>query len=225
LTKEIEQWNEAFKSDVIRFCQENNFHSGFFDGTENNMVGDAYELKVGDNLCNFIHAFNFFRATSLMINNLQVRLEHIIERIALVSDAANTERPSLVINNVFIGGALAARSKYTLQHLGITHVLCLCSNEIGQSDTQFPDLFQYKNFSVRAATSGLVFCYIYWLFFLVDGKPCYHLCRLVMMMMQTSVIFLKKHQILSIRSMLLGVRFSFIALKGKVGVPQLSLPT
>lgn len=122
LTKEIEQWNEAFKSDVIRFCQENNFHSGFFDGTENNMVGDAYELKV--------------------------RLEHIIERIALVSDAANTERPSLVINNVFIGGALAARSKYTLQHLGITHVLCLCSNEIGQSDTQFPDLFQYKNFSI-----------------------------------------------------------------------------
>lgn len=120
--KEIEHWNEAFKTDVIRFCQENNFHSGFFDGTENNMVADAYELKV--------------------------RLEHIIERIALVSDSANTERPSLVIDNLFIGGALAARSKYTLQHLGITHILCLCSNEIGQSDTQFPDIFQYKNFSI-----------------------------------------------------------------------------
>lgn len=88
------------------------------------------------------------------MNNLQVRLEHIIERTSLVSDAANTERPSLVVNNLFIGGALAARSKYTLQHLGITHILCLCSNEIGQSDTQFPDLFQYKNFSVRASTSG-----------------------------------------------------------------------
>ncbi|CAM0913070.1 unnamed protein product [Alopecurus aequalis] len=122
LLKEIEQWNETFKTDVIRFCQENNFHSGFFDGTENNMAADAYELKV--------------------------RLEHIIERIALVSDAANTERPSLVINSIFIGGALAARSKYTLQHLGVTHILCLCSNEIGQSDTQFPDLFQYKNFSI-----------------------------------------------------------------------------
>ncbi|XP_048539854.1 dual specificity protein phosphatase PHS1 isoform X1 [Triticum urartu] len=122
LLKEIEQWNEAFKTDVIRFCQENNFHSGFFDGTENNMAADAYELKV--------------------------RLEHIIERTSLVSDAANTERPSLVVNNLFIGGALAARSKYTLQHLGITHILCLCSNEIGQSDTQFPDLFQYKNFSI-----------------------------------------------------------------------------
>uniref|UniRef100_A0A0E0MVD3 Uncharacterized protein n=1 Tax=Oryza rufipogon TaxID=4529 RepID=A0A0E0MVD3_ORYRU len=122
LVKEIEQWNEALKSDVIKFCEENNFHSGFFDGNENNMVADAYELKV--------------------------RLEHIIERIALVSDAANTERPSLVINNLFIGGALAARSMYTLQHLGITHILCLCSNEIGQSDSQFPDLFEYKNFSI-----------------------------------------------------------------------------
>ncbi|CAD6238668.1 unnamed protein product [Miscanthus lutarioriparius] len=122
LLKEIEQWNEALKNDVIKFCQENNFHSGFFDGTENNMVADAYELKV--------------------------RLEHIIERIALISDASNTERPSLVVNNLFIGGALAARSKYTLQHLGITHVLCLCSNEIGQSDSQFPDLFEYKNFSI-----------------------------------------------------------------------------
>ena len=90
---------------------------------------------------------------SLIIHNLQVRLEHIIERIALISDAANTERPSLVVNNLFIGGALAARSKYTLQHLGITHVLCLCSNEIGQSDSQFPDLFEYKNFSVRASIS------------------------------------------------------------------------
>ncbi|WVZ71405.1 hypothetical protein U9M48_019996 [Paspalum notatum var. saurae] len=122
LLKEIEQWNETLKNDVIKFCHENNFHSGFFDGTENNMVADAYELKV--------------------------RLEHIIERIALISDAANTERPSLVVNNLFIGGALAARSKYTLQHLGITHVLCLCSNEIGQSDSQFPDLFEYKNFSI-----------------------------------------------------------------------------
>jgi atypical dual specificity phosphatase len=131
LLKEIEQWNEVLKTDVIKFCQENNFHSGFFDGTENNMVADAYELKV--------------------------RLEHIIERIALISDAANTERPSLVVTNLFIGGALAARSKYTLQHLGITHVLCLCSNEIGQSDSQFPDLFEYKNFSVSAPISGLEF--------------------------------------------------------------------
>lgn len=79
-----------------------------------------------------------------------MRLEHILERIALISEAANTERPSSVTPALFIGGALAARSVYTLQHLGVTHILCLCSNEIGQSDSQFPDLFEYKNFSVSA---------------------------------------------------------------------------
>lgn len=77
-----------------------------------------------------------------------MRLEHILERIALISEAANSEKPALVTNNLFIGGALAAKSLYTLQQLGITHIICLCTNEIGQSDSQFPDLFTYKNFSV-----------------------------------------------------------------------------
>ncbi|RDX63560.1 Dual specificity protein phosphatase PHS1, partial [Mucuna pruriens] len=120
--KELEQWNEMLKNDAVKLCQENNFNTGFFEGSDNNTAVDAYELKV--------------------------RLEHILERIALISEAANTERPSAVTNNLFIGGALAARSTYTLQHLGITHILCLCTNEIGQSDSQFPDLFTYKNFSV-----------------------------------------------------------------------------
>ncbi|KAL5795360.1 hypothetical protein ACOSQ2_000180 [Xanthoceras sorbifolium] len=120
--KELEQWNEMLRNDAVKLCQENNFNTGFFEGSDNNCVVDAYELKV--------------------------RLEHILERIALISDAANTERPSSITGNLFIGGALAARSAYTLQHLGITHVLCLCSNEIGQSDSQYPDLFEYKNFSI-----------------------------------------------------------------------------
>lgn len=83
-------------------------------------------------------------------SNFQVRLEHILERITLISEAANTERPSPITSSLFIGGALAARSVFTLQYLGITHILCLCSNEIGQSDSQYPELFEYKNFSVRA---------------------------------------------------------------------------
>ncbi|CAL0330069.1 unnamed protein product [Lupinus luteus] len=119
--KELEQWNEMLKSDAIKLCQENNFNPGFFEGSDNNSFVDAYELKV--------------------------RLEHILERIALISEAANTEKPSAVTSIMFIGGALAARSVYTLQYLGITHILCLCTNEIGQSDSQFPDLFEYKNFS------------------------------------------------------------------------------
>lgn len=122
LNRELEQWNETLRTDAIKLCQENNFNTGFFECSETNTVVDAYELKV--------------------------RLEHILERIALISDAANTEKPSLIIGNLFIGGALAARSVYTLQHLGITHILCLCSNEIGQSDSQYPDLFDYKNFSI-----------------------------------------------------------------------------
>ncbi|ESW09886.1 hypothetical protein PHAVU_009G164700 [Phaseolus vulgaris] len=120
--KELEQWNEMLKNDAVKLCLDNNFNTGFFEGSDNNTVVDAYELKV--------------------------RLEHILERIALISEAANTERPSAVTNSLFIGGALAARSTYTLQRLGITHILCLCTNEIGQSDSQFPDLFTYKNFSV-----------------------------------------------------------------------------
>ncbi|XP_022158997.1 dual specificity protein phosphatase PHS1 [Momordica charantia] len=120
--KELDMWNEVLKNEAVKLCQENKFNTGFFEGSDSHGVVDAYELKV--------------------------RLEHILERIALISEAANTERPSSVTAALFIGGALAARSVYTLQHLGVTHILCLCSNEIGQSDSQFPDLFEYKNFSI-----------------------------------------------------------------------------
>lgn len=34
------------RNDVIKLCQENNFNSGFFEGSDNNSVIDAYELKV-----------------------------------------------------------------------------------------------------------------------------------------------------------------------------------
>ncbi|XP_034908896.1 dual specificity protein phosphatase PHS1 isoform X2 [Populus alba] len=120
--EELEHWNEMLRNDAIKLCQENNFNTGYFEGSDSSCVVDAYELKV--------------------------RLEHILERISLISEAANTEKPSLITNSLFIGGTLAARSVYTLQHLGISHILCLCANEIGQSESQHPDLFQYKNFSI-----------------------------------------------------------------------------
>ncbi|KAM0004525.1 putative phosphoric monoester hydrolase [Helianthus debilis subsp. tardiflorus] len=122
LNKELEQWNELLKNEAVKLCQENNFNSGFFESNESNSVVDAYELKL--------------------------RLEHILERISLISDAGNTEKPTLITSSLFIGGALAARSVYTLQHIGITHILCLCSNEIGQADSQRPDLFEYRNFCI-----------------------------------------------------------------------------
>ncbi|KAL9338187.1 hypothetical protein Peur_069956 [Populus x canadensis] len=130
--KELEQWNEMLRNDVIKLCQENNFQTGFFEGSDSNCIVDAYELKV--------------------------RLEHILERISLISEAANTEKPSSITNSLFIGGALAARSVHTLQHLGITHILCLCGNEIGQSESQHPDLFQYKNFSITDDEDSNISC-------------------------------------------------------------------
>lgn len=45
-SKELEQWNEMLKNDAIKLCQENNFNTGFFEGSDNNSAVDAYELKV-----------------------------------------------------------------------------------------------------------------------------------------------------------------------------------
>ncbi|PAN30762.1 hypothetical protein PAHAL_5G349000 [Panicum hallii] len=123
LSREIEQWNDMMRTEVVKLCQDNSFNTGFFEGTDNSTAVDAYELKV--------------------------RLEHILERISLISDAASTERPSQVIDYLYIGGALTARSTHTLKHLGITHILCLCANEIGQSESQQPGLFDYRNFSIK----------------------------------------------------------------------------
>lgn len=44
--KELEQWNEMLKNDAVKLCQENNFNTGFFEGSDNYCVIDAYELKV-----------------------------------------------------------------------------------------------------------------------------------------------------------------------------------
>lgn len=46
LNKELEQWNEMLRNDAVKLCQENNFNTGFFEGSDNNCVVDAYELKV-----------------------------------------------------------------------------------------------------------------------------------------------------------------------------------
>lgn len=65
-----------------------------------------------------------------------------------MSEAANTdETPSMVTSTLFIG-VMAARSMHTLQHLGITHILRVCANDFGQTDSQHLDTFQYKNLSV-----------------------------------------------------------------------------
>ena len=54
---------------------------------------------------------------------MQVRLEHMLQRLRSLQDAAATERPLQLLPHLFVGGAVAANSHHTLRHLGITHVL------------------------------------------------------------------------------------------------------
>lgn len=34
------------RTEVVKLCQENNFNTGFFEGSDNSVAVDAYELKV-----------------------------------------------------------------------------------------------------------------------------------------------------------------------------------
>jgi atypical dual specificity phosphatase len=38
------------RTEVVKLCQDNNFQTGFFEGTDNSTVVDAYELKVNLNV-------------------------------------------------------------------------------------------------------------------------------------------------------------------------------
>lgn len=39
------------RTEVVKLCQENNFNTGFFEGSDNSVAVDAYELKVIGILC------------------------------------------------------------------------------------------------------------------------------------------------------------------------------
>lgn len=64
LNRELEQWNEMFRTDAVKFCLENNFNAGFFEGSDNNIVVDAYELKVIF-VISFVHLLWSFIAGTL----------------------------------------------------------------------------------------------------------------------------------------------------------------
>lgn len=54
---------------------------------------------------------------------LQVRLEHMLQRLRTLQDAAATGRPVAVLPNLFVSGAVEANSLHLLRHMGITHIL------------------------------------------------------------------------------------------------------
>ena len=53
----------------------------------------------------------------------QVRLEHMLQRLRVLQDAAATARPTRLLPHLWVSGAVEAHSLHVLRHLGITHVL------------------------------------------------------------------------------------------------------
>ncbi|KAL3694287.1 hypothetical protein R1sor_007938 [Riccia sorocarpa] len=122
LNKQLDYWNDNFRTQCRKLCEEQHFTSGFSDRSTNHSLIDSYELKV--------------------------RLDHLLERMALIVQGIQTERPSCVLKHLYIGGVVSARSIHTLQHLGITHVLCLCPNEFS-IEADYPDLYEFKSFQIK----------------------------------------------------------------------------
>ncbi|KAH7293146.1 hypothetical protein KP509_28G013800 [Ceratopteris richardii] len=122
LNEELNRWNEILDIEVGSFCEDHDFVSGFLEGGPIHSVIRSYELKV--------------------------RLEHILERLNLISQGFETERPSQISDLLFIGGAMAAKSLHTLQHLGITHVLCLCPSELKIFQEELNSSICYKEIEV-----------------------------------------------------------------------------
>lgn len=103
LREQLQWWNGVIGEECQKICSVHDFTTGFLERGTMSLV-DSYELKV--------------------------RLEHVLERTSLVLQGAATERPSLVLPGLFIGGAVAARSQETLLHLGISKILNLCPMDL-----------------------------------------------------------------------------------------------
>ncbi|KAK8953132.1 Dual specificity protein phosphatase PHS1 [Platanthera guangdongensis] len=84
----------------------------------------SYSLPYTDMMA-VVHKFRGGFCDALM----DLQSFHLIE---IISDVMNTEQPSQVMDKLFIGEALSVRNVHTLQHPGITHIICFCLDEIGQ---------------------------------------------------------------------------------------------
>ena len=63
------------------------------------------------------------RANLALTWRAQVRLEHMLQRLRVLQDAAATARPTRLLPHLWVSGAVEAHSLHVLRHLGITHVL------------------------------------------------------------------------------------------------------
>ena len=94
-------------------------HTGFLDVSTGRDIVDCYELWV--------------------------RLQHLSRRGADIVAAGNTLAPSLVAPRIFLGGALAANARHTLEALGVTHVLN-CTDDVADAH---PDAFTFARVSAK----------------------------------------------------------------------------
>ena len=54
---------------------------------------------------------------------LQVRLEHMLQRLRALQDASLTGRPIQLLPHLYVSGAVEANSLHILRHLGISRIL------------------------------------------------------------------------------------------------------
>lgn len=59
----------------------------------------------------------------VLVTCMQVRLEHMLQRLRSLQDAAATSRPTQLLPHLYVSGAVEASSLHVLRHLGITHIL------------------------------------------------------------------------------------------------------
>lgn len=65
----------------------------------------------------------FIKPAKDRLSALQVRLEHMLQRLRALQDAAATARPTQLMPFLYVSGAVEASSLHVLRHLGVTHLL------------------------------------------------------------------------------------------------------
>lgn len=120
----MDWWDEKLREEGQKLCRQHGFTTGFLEGGGTHSLVDSYELKVTFKLIRLyflvINLYVYHSSSWNLIIRviglimwwclvLQVRLEHILERMTMISIGSDTERPSCVLPHLYIGGALAAR--------------------------------------------------------------------------------------------------------------------
>ena len=90
---------------------------------------------------------------------VQVRLEHMLQRLRVLQDAANTARPTRLLPHLWVSGAVEAHSLHVLRHLGITHVLNATEDLLlPEPEASFKCALSHSQHCMRGHTSPELAC-------------------------------------------------------------------